>query len=114
MAEGILRHLAGDRFEAYSAGTEPQSVIPLTVSVMREIDIDISGQRSKPVDELAGEGFDYVITVCDVARERCPTFPGEGMRLHWSVDDPADAEARGLPQPAAFRAARDDLRRRIG
>jgi len=113
MAEGLLRHLAGDRFEVHSAGTEPKSVLPLTVEVMREIGIDISGQRSKSVDEFAGQQFDYVITVCDTARQACPTFPGKGHRLHWSVEDPADTEARGVPQPEAFRAARDELRRRI-
>jgi len=113
MAEGILRHLAGDRFEAFSAGTEPKDIAPLTVSVMQEIGIDISGQRSKSVDEFAGREFDYVITVCDRAKERCPVFPGQGKRLHWSVEDPADAEARGVPPPRAFQAARDELWARI-
>jgi arsenate reductase len=113
MAEGLLRHLAGDRFEVYSAGTEPKGLVRATVDVMAEIGIDVGSQRSKHVEEFAGQRFDYVITVCDSARERCPTFPGEGQRIHWEVEDPADAEARGVPLPEAFRAARDDLRKRI-
>lgn len=113
MAEGLLRHLAGERFEVYSAGTAPKSVVPLTVAVMRETGIDISGRRSKSVEELAGQEFDYVITVCDSARQVCPTFPGSGTRLHWDAEDPADAEAREVPPADAFRTARDDLRRRI-
>lgn len=113
MAEGLLRQLAGDRFQAYSAGTEPKGIAPQTVEVMGEIGIDVSGQRSKPVEEFLGQAFDCVITVCDVASERCPTFPGEGRRLHWSVEDPAEAEARGEAAIEAFRAARDDLRQRI-
>jgi len=113
MAEGLLRHLAGERFEVRSAGTEPKSLIPLTIAVMREIGIDISGQRSKGVEEFEGQEFDYVITVCDTARQACPAFPDGGKRLHWSVEDPADAEARGESPEAAFRAARDELQRRI-
>ena len=113
MAEGLLRHLAGDRFQAYSAGTEPKGVAQLSVEVMEEIGIDIRSQRSQSVEEFAGERFDYVITVCDSARERCPAFPGGGKRIHWSVEDPAEAEAREEPSRQAFRAARDDLRTRI-
>jgi arsenate reductase len=113
MAEGLLRHLAGDRFRVDSAGIEPKGVARSAVEVMREIGIDITGQRSKPVEEFADQRFDFVITVCDSARERCPVFAGEGTRLHWSVADPADAEARGESPLAAFRAARDDLRTRI-
>ncbi len=113
MAEGLLRHLAGDRFQACRAGTEPKGIARLTVEVMREIGVDVSGQRSKSVAEFAGERFDYVITVCDSARERCPAFPGGGERIHWSVEDPAAAEAGGEPSRQAFRAARDELRARI-
>ncbi len=113
MAEGLLRHLAGDRFQACSAGTEPKGVAYLTVEVMEEIGIDIRGQRSQSAEEFAGERFDYVITVCDSARERCPAFPGGGKRIHWSVEDPAEAEAREEPSRQAFRAARDDLRTHI-
>ena len=89
MAEGLLRHLAGDRFEVHSAGTQPSGLAEETVAVMREIGIDTSGQRSKHVDEFLGQTFDYVITVCDSARQACPVFPGEGQRLHWDVEDPA-------------------------
>jgi arsenate reductase len=113
MAEGLLRQLAGDRFEAYSAGTRPKGIAPLTIEVMRELGIDVSAQRAKPVEAYAGQAFDYVITVCDQARESCPAFPGGAGRLHWSVEDPAEAEGRGEASLEAFRAARDDLRRRI-
>jgi arsenate reductase len=113
MAEGLLRHLAGDRFEVHSAGILPSGLASLTVSAMDDIGIDVSNQWSKSVDEFAGHGFDYVITVCDSARGICPSFPGEGERLHWNVEDPSDIEARGVPQIDAFRMARDDLRARI-
>ncbi len=113
MAEGLLRHPASDRFQACSAGTEPKSIARLTVEVMREIGVDVSGQRSKSVAEFAGERFDYVITVCDSARVRGPAFPGGGERIQWSVEYPAAAEAGGEPWRQAFRAARDDLRTRI-
>jgi arsenate reductase len=114
MAEGLLRHLAGDRFEVHSAGTEPKGLSPYAVEVMREAGIDISGQRSKSVDEYAGQPFDYVITVCDSARQACPAFPGGGRRLHWDIEDPAVAEERGSAEAReAFRAARDKLLRHI-
>ncbi len=113
MAEGLLRHLAGDRFQVHSAGTEPKGLADLTVEVMWEIGIDVSGQQSKSVKEFANQRFDYVITVCDSARQRCPVFPGGGERIHWGVEDPADAEGRGEPPVQALRAARDDLRIRI-
>ncbi|MFB3093232.1 MAG: arsenate reductase ArsC [Dehalococcoidia bacterium] len=104
MAEGLLRHLAGDRFQACSAGTEPKSIARLTGEVMREIGVDVSGQRSKSVAEFAGERFDYVITVCDSARERCPAFPDGGERIHWSVGASVEAEAREKPSRAASPA----------
>lgn len=110
MAEGLLRHLAGDQFQAYSAGTEPKGLARRTVRVMEEIGVDVSGQRSKHLGEFAGQPFDYVITVCDAARQRCPAFPGGGEHIHWDVED---AEARGVPGLDAFRAARDGLRSRI-
>ena len=113
MAEGLLRHLAGDRFEVHSAGTKPKGLAEQTVEVMREIGVDISGQRSKHVEEYAGQPFDYVITVCDSARQSCPVFPGSGERIHWDVEDPADAEARGESTAQAFRDARDELKSRI-
>jgi arsenate reductase len=113
MAEGLLRHLAGDRFEVHSAGTQPKGLAEQTVEVMREIGVDVSGQRSKHVDEYAGQTFDYVITVCDSARQVCPVFPGGGQRIHWDVEDPLHAELRGESSLDAFRAGRDELRRRI-
>ena len=113
MAEGLLRRLAGDRYESHSAGTEPKGLAAGTVEVMREIGIDVSGQRSKHVDEYAGQPFDYVITVCESARQVCPVFPGGGERIHWDVEDPLYAEERGASTIEALRAARDELRTRI-
>src|SRR3989337_4436307 len=113
MAEGLLRYLAGDRFEVHSAGTKPRGLAEQTVEVMREIGVDISGQRSKHVEEYAGQPFDHVITVCDSARQSCPGFPGGGERIHWDVEDPADTIARGESSLGAFRAPRDELRSRI-
>jgi arsenate reductase len=109
MAEGLLRHFAGGRFEVHSAGTQPSGLADETVAVMREIGIDTSDQRSKHVDEFLGQTFDYVITVCDSARQACPVFPGEGQRLHWDVEDPADTEHAGASRLNAFRKARDVL-----
>lgn len=113
MAEGLLRHLAGDRFDGCSAGTLPSGMSALTVETMREIGIDISGQWSKSVDEFAAQNFHYVITVCDSARQVCPAFLGNGERLHWDIEDPSDTEARGVPLTQAFRIARQGLRNRI-
>src|SRR5215218_8681344 len=92
MAEGLLRQLAGDRFEAFSAGTDASSVRPEAISVMAELGIDISAQRSKSVDDFVGQQFAWVITVCDRARETCPYFPGAEQTAHWGFDDPADAD----------------------
>jgi len=113
MAEGFLRHFAGDRFEVYSAGTVPKGLSPITVEVMREVGIDVSAHRSKSVEEFVGEDFDYVITVSDVARAACPRFDRSRRQLHWSVTDPADLEASGVVSMEAFRAAREELRSRI-
>lgn len=110
MAEGLLRHLGGNRFEAHSAGTRPSGLAEETVAAMREIGIDVCSQRSKHVDEFAGQEFDYVITVCDSAQQECPVFPGDGERLHWDVEDPADTEGAGVSRMDAFRKARDTLR----
>jgi len=112
MAEGLLRHLAGDRFEVFSGGVIPSYVRPNAITVMKELGIDISDHRSKSVNEFIGTPFDYVITVCDYAAQRCPTFPGDAKRIHWSIEDPVvigDDEA----QLEAFRTARDDLKGRI-
>jgi len=111
MAEGILRHDAGDRFAVFSAGSRPSQVRPEAVQVMAEIGVDISGQRSKHHDQFAGQAFDYVVTVCDQARESCPVFPGVRQQFHWSIADPAAVEGDERQRLAAFRIARDELRR---
>lgn len=113
MAEGLLRYLVGDRFEAMSAGTEATRVRPLAVRVMGEIGMDISGQESKTLDRFLGESFDHVITVCDDANEACPFFPGAANRLHWSFEDPSRAEGSEEERLAIFRSVRDRIRRRI-
>ena len=113
MGEGLLRHSAGDRFSVSSAGIIPSGLADESIEVMREIGIDISAQVSQHVDEFSGMSFDYVITVCDDAREVCPVFPGDGERIHWSVEDPSDTYTRGGTLLEAFRVARDDLRERI-
>jgi arsenate reductase (thioredoxin) len=110
MAEGLLRHDAGDRFEVASAGTHPSRVRPEAIAVMREIGIDISGQRSKSVDEFAARDFDYVLTVCDSARESCPIYPGHGRRIHHSFEDPAAVEGTAGERVEAFQKVRDDIR----
>src|SRR5579859_2176836 len=109
MAEGYLRRVAGDQFEAMSAGIEPKGLDPLAVEVMREIGIDISHQKSKDVVTLLGQHIPYVITVCDNARERCPIFPRTYKFLHWSFDDPAAAEGTHAQKLAVFRRVRDEL-----
>lgn len=110
MAEGLLRHDAGNRFEVSSAGTRPSQVRPEAIAAMREVGIDISGQRSKSVDEFRGQAFDYVITVCDNAKESCPVFPATTRRIHWSIENPAAAAGSEEEKLAAFRHARDQLR----
>ncbi len=113
MAEGWLRHLAGDRFDACSAGTHPSAVNPLAIAVMRERDIDISHHRSKSLNEFLGQPFDFVITVCDQAAEACPTFPGPARRRHWSFPDPAAAPGDEAERLVAFRSVRDALEARM-
>jgi arsenate reductase len=114
MAEGLLRHHAGDRFEVFSAGTKPTQVRPEAIAVMQELGIDISGHRSKSVGDFAGQGFDYVVTVCDNAKASCPVFSGTTKRIHWSFDDPAAVEGSQEQRLAAFRRVRDELRGRLG
>ncbi|HYW48778.1 MAG TPA: arsenate reductase ArsC [Bryobacteraceae bacterium] len=113
MAEGLFRHEAGDRFEVYSAGTKPSSVRPEAISVMHEIGIDISGHRSKSVDEFVTTPMDYVITVCDNAKESCPVFPAATLMLHWPFEDPAAVEGSREKRKAAFRKVRDQIHGRI-
>ena len=110
MAEGLLRHIAGDKFDVYSAGTIATYVRPQAIEALAEIGIDISDQRSQSQDEFAGQAFDYVITVCDNAREHCPLFPGKAERIHWSIDDPAFAGRNAEERLDAFRRARDELK----
>ena len=113
MAEGLLRHLARDRFEVMSAGTEATHVRPLAIRVMEEIGIDISGQESKTLDRYLQEPIDYVITVCDEANEACPFFPGAQSRLHWSFEDPSKAEGSEEERLAVFRRVRDGIKDRM-
>lgn len=114
MAEGLLRQMAGDRFDVKSAGTIASFVRPQAIAVMAEIGIDISGHRSKCLDEFLGEPFDYVITVCDNAKESCPIFPGRAQRIHWSFDDPAEAAGDAETQLELFRRVRDEIKGRLG
>ena len=109
MAEGWLRHLAGERFSAASAGTAPVGLNSSAVTVMHELLIDISRQRSKHLEEFKGQAFDYVVTVCDRAKESCPVFPGAGKVLHWSFDDPANAGGTQEERLAVFRRVRDEI-----
>jgi len=110
MAEGLLRALAGDRFEVESAGVSPSRVRPEAVEAMREVGADISGHRSKSADEFTGQDFDYIITVCDNARETCPFFPGRAERIHRSFEDPpAPGAADRETMMAAFRRVRDEI-----
>jgi arsenate reductase (thioredoxin) len=113
MAEGLLRYLARDRFEAHSAGTEATHVRPLAIRAMDEIGVDISGQESKTLERYLGKPFDYVITVCDDANEACPFFPGATNRLHWSLPDPSAAKGTEEERLAVFRSVRDALRDRV-
>ena len=113
MAEGLLRRMAGDKFEVFSAGTAETRVHPLAIDAMREIGIDISGHRSKTLEAFAGKNFDYVITVCDRANESCPVFPGGTERLHWSLDDPAAAKGSDDERLGAFRDVRDRIARQL-
>jgi arsenate reductase len=111
MAEGLLRHDAGARFDVESAGTKPSSVRREAIAAMRELGIDISSQRSKNVDEFAGQPFDYVITVCDHARETCPVFFGAAEKLHHSFEDPPAAfGGPDYERMMIFRRVRDELR----
>lgn len=113
MAEGLLRDLAGERFEAHSAGTEAARVRQLAIRAMEEVGVDISGQESKTLGRYLGEPFDHVITVCDEANESCPFFPGARNRLHWSFEDPSRVEGPEGRRLAAFGRVRDGLKERI-
>jgi len=110
MAEGLLRHDAGERFDVESAGTKPSHLRPEAIAAMRELGIDISGHRSKSVDEFAGRQFDYVLTVCDNAKESCPIFPGHAVNIHHNFEDPAALPGPEEERPALFRRVRDEIR----
>jgi arsenate reductase len=112
MAEGLLRAMAGDRFEVFSAGTSASFVRPQAIQAMKEVGIDISHHRSKSLDEFLATPFDYVITVCDNANQNCPVFTGPAKRLHWSIADPVNPGAEAA-QLIAFRRARDELEDRL-
>ncbi len=107
MAEGILRHYGSDKFEVFSAGTKPSKVNETAIKVMKEIGIDISGHRSKHVDEFLGQKVDYVISVCDNAKESCPIFPGGTVRLHWPFPDPPHEKEITEQVLNEFRKVRD-------
>jgi arsenate reductase len=110
MAEGILRNMAGDKFEVFSAGTHPKGLHPQSVAAMKDVGIDISNQTSKEVSHYAGQSFDFVITVCDRAKEHCPVFPGAAS-IHWSFEDPAEASPEN--QPETFHFVRDQIADRV-
>jgi len=109
MAEGLLRSLADDQFEVFSAGSKPSVVNPLAIQAMAERGIDISGHRSKHLREYLDQPFDYVITVCDQAAETCPVFPGRAQRIHWSFPDPAAVEGSDEEKLASFRQVREAI-----
>jgi arsenate reductase len=113
MAEGLLRELGGGRFEVHSAGTRPGGVRPEAIEAMREVGIDIGGQRSKSVEEFAGQQFDAVLTVCDNARDNCPAFPGRTERVHWGFEDPAAAVGDWDARLSVFRRVRDEIEARL-
>ncbi len=113
MGEGLFRAEGGGEVEVFSAGTKPSSVRAEAIAVMNEIGIDISGHRSKSVDEFAGQNFDYVVTVCDNARDTCPVFPAGTERIHWSFEDPAVVEGNEAKRLDAFRRTRDLIHARV-
>jgi arsenate reductase len=113
MAEGFLRAAAGDRFEVQSAGTEKTAVNPLAIRAMAERGVDISGHSSKLYTGLMQEPWDYLITVCDDANERCPFVPGVQRRLHWSFEDPSRAQGSDEERLATFRKVRDQIEQRL-
>jgi arsenate reductase len=113
MAEGLLRELAGTHFDVFSAGSRPSIVNPFAIQAMHERGIDISGQRSKHLNEFISQPFDYIITVCDNAAETCPIFPGRAQRIHWSFPDPATVVGSDEEKLGAFRQTRDAIEARL-
>lgn len=113
MAEGILRSLHGDSYEVYSAGTDPCGVNPWAVACMREVDVDISGQKSKSIGDIPVKSFDCVVTVCDNAKQRCPVFPGAKQKIHWSIPDPGGIGGTQRQIESTFRNVREMLSEKI-
>ena len=113
MAEGLLRHMAGDKFEVYSAGSHPSRLHPASVAVMAEWNIDITHHTSEPIDDYLETGIDIVITVCDNAQQICPTFPGNVKRIHWGLDDPYHGWGAEPEDLLPYREIRDELKDRI-
>ena len=113
MAEGFLRHLAGDRFEAFSAGAEPTQLNPTAVEVMKEIGIDISGQHSKDVGDFLKQNFQYLVRVCDKVKETCPVLPGAVWYFDWSFEDSGKAKGSAAERMSAFRRVRDEIEGRV-
>lgn len=113
MAEGLLRHMGGDRFEVYSAGTHPSRVHPMSIRVMKELGINISTHTSDPLDKYFGHGINYVITLCDNAREFCPTFSGKSKKIHWSIADPFRSWKNDHKIIGRYRQTRDDIQERL-
>ncbi|MEI6046186.1 MAG: arsenate reductase ArsC [Chloroflexota bacterium] len=114
MAEGLLRHLGGERYEVFSAGSLPaEQIHPLAVKAMAEIDVDISQQQTKHLDQFQDQFFDYIITTCDRIRATCPTFPNDPERIHWNLPDPAEVEGGEEERLESFQQVADLLRNRI-
>jgi arsenate reductase len=113
MAEGLARALAGEAIDVHSAGSAPKPIHPLAVKVMSEVDIDITQQRSKPLDEFVDQAFDFIITLCDRAKESCPRLPTAQEQIHWRIDDPAAIEGSDIERLVVFRRVRRDLDGRI-
>jgi len=113
MAEGFLRHLGGEDYEVFSAGIIPIGVNSLAIEVMNEVGIDITPQRSESIKKFSGQPFDYVVTVCDNAKEACPVFPGEYKQLHWSLEDPAKVSGSGEERVISFRRIREQIKSHI-
>jgi len=113
MAEGFLRHIAGDKFEVFSAGVKPTQVNPLAIKVMAEAGVDISKHRSKSAMEFIGQQFDYVVTACDNAKQTCPIFPGKYEKIHWDLEDPAEAQGSEEEHLVFFRRIRDEIKNMV-
>jgi arsenate reductase len=113
MAAALLRHHGGADFEVHSAGTHPKGLNPRTMALLSDVGIDASWARSKSVDEFLGQAFDYVITVCDQARQVCPVFPGAGQSLHWGYEDPAEATGTDDEIMAVYRRVFTQIGERI-